>query len=59
MYDLSVTDIGIRFWSVFDQQWVECPPDEVPSRELAAMPEQDRATVAAVSKEVQQHEHEA
>lgn len=35
----------LRYWSVYDQCWIKCDPDEVPTRELAAMSPADRMIV--------------
>lgn len=47
MYAMTETATGLRYWSVYDQRWVtvRCR-HEVPARELAAMPAEDRARVA-------------
>lgn len=46
----TITGTTVRYWSVYDQTWISCDVRDVPDRELAAMPREEREAILLARK---------
>ena len=42
---LTIRKGTVRYWSIYQQRWVQSDPAGIPDEELAAMPDSDRRRV--------------